>query len=81
MQPVITQRPVALTPHYIPAQNATYQPIFTQRVAVRPPPTQQPTYIQNVPIHLPNHLPPQPVYLQPIQTVPIQGYVPQYQPL
>lgn len=81
MQPVITQRPVTLSPYYILAQNVAYQPTIAQRVSVRPPPTPQATYVQSVPIHVPTHIPSQPIYSQPIQTVPIQGYMPQYQPL
>ena len=81
MQPVITKRPVAMHPQYLPPQQVAYQPPMNQRVAVRPPPIQHPTYVQNMPLHVQNGIPMQPVYSASIQQVPIQGYMPQYQPM
>jgi hypothetical protein len=84
MQPVIAKRPVAMHPQYLPPQNVAYQhPInpINPRVSVRPSPIQHPAYVQNTPLHVQTSIPPQPVYSPPIQPVPIQGYMPQYQPL
>lgn len=80
MQPVMAQRPVVLPPQYIPTQNVTYQAAINPRVAVRPPPP-QPTYIQSVPYHVEPHISQAQIYSAPVQTVPIQGYIPQYQPV
>jgi len=81
MQPVIAKRPVAMHPQYLPPQNVAYQPPINSRVAVRPPPIQHPTYVQNMPLHVQPSIPSHPVYSPSIQKVPIQGYMPQYQPL
>lgn len=76
------QRPVGLSPQYIPAQNIAYhQPMINQRVAARPIVTHQPTYVQGMPIHVQPAISPQQYYSQPYQTVPIQGYMPHYQPM